>query len=133
MRYQNLKSLSFCVGSLRQQSACISFESDITKLCQNFKLVSVFDVIVKSQRFLMITQNKLKVWVTSLRSFRRSSAKGVKISATGVLKNIGRALEIGTKIGSAAVSKEFTGALSKSPVVKKICHTRNGLHLGKFV
>ena len=80
----------------------------------------------------MITQNKLKVWVTSLRSLR-SYLNGVKNSAKSVLKNFERALEIGKKIGSAAVSKKFTAALSQSPVVKKFCHTRNGLHLGNFV
>ena len=63
----------------------------------------------------------------------KASAKAGKKLATNVLKNPGRALEIGASIGSAAVSRNPKAALSTIPDVIKFYHTGKGLYLGKFV
>ena len=63
----------------------------------------------------------------------RNSAKAGQKLAADVMKNPGRALEIGAKIGSAAVSKNTKPALSTIPDVTKFNHTGKELYLGKIV
>ena len=63
----------------------------------------------------------------------RNSAKGGKKIATNVMKNPGTALEIGAKIGSAAVIKNPKAAPSTIPDVIKSHHTGKGFHQGKKV
>ena len=63
---------------------------------------------------------------------RKTSAK-VDKKGTEVIKNLGRALEIGAKIGSAAVSKIHKIALTTIPDLVNLCHTGKGLYLRKFV
>ena len=53
--------------------------------------------------------------------------------AKNVLKNPGRALEIGANVGTAFASRSPKAASSSLPEVLKFCHTGKGLYLGKFV
>ena len=53
--------------------------------------------------------------------------------AKNVLKNPGRALEIGANVGSAFASRSPKAALSSLPQVINFYHTGKGLYLGKFV
>ena len=53
--------------------------------------------------------------------------------ATNVLKNPGRALEIGANIGTSAATKSPKAALPTLTEVIKFYHTGKGLYLGKFV
>ena len=69
-------------------------------------------------------------------SFKNSgklSAKAGKKLATNVLKNPGRALEIGANVATAAASRNPKVALSTLPEVINFYHTGKGLNLGKFV
>ena len=61
------------------------------------------------------------------------SSKADKKLATNVLKNPGRALEIGANIATAAATKSPKAALSTLPEVINFYHTGKGLYLGKFV
>ena len=61
------------------------------------------------------------------------SARAGKKLATNVLKNPGRALEIGANVATAAASRNPKAALSTLPEVINFYHTGKGLYLGKFV
>ena len=50
-----------------------------------------------------------------------------------VLKNPGKALEIGANIATAAATKSPEAALSTLPEVINFYHTGKGSYLGKFV
>ena len=63
----------------------------------------------------------------------RISAKAGEKLATNVIKNPGRALEIGGNVSSSCASRSPKAALSSLPELIKFYHTREGLYLGKFV
>ena len=53
--------------------------------------------------------------------------------ATNVLKNPGRAPEIGANVGTAFASRSPKAALPALPELSISYHTDKGLYLGKFV
>ena len=53
--------------------------------------------------------------------------------AKKVLRNPGRALEIGANVGSAFATRSPKAALSSLPEVINFYHTGKGLYLGKLV
>ena len=68
--------------------------------------------------------------------FKKLGKKGLNVSkemAKNVLKNPGRALEIGATVGSAFASRSPKAALSTLPEVINFYHTGKGLYLSKFV
>ena len=68
--------------------------------------------------------------------FKNLGKKGINISkkmAKNVLRNPGRALEIGANVGSAFATRSPKAALSSLPEVINFYHTGKGLYLGKFV
>ena len=84
---------------------------------------------------MIVSDNTIKV--EGLGSFFKNlgklSSKAGKKLATNVLKNPGRALEIGTNIATAAATKSPKAALSTLPEVINFYHTGKGLYLAKFV
>ena len=83
---------------------------------------------------MIVSDNTIKA--EGLGSFFKNlgkiSSKAGKKLATNVLKNPGRALEIGANIANAA-TKSPKAALSTLPEVINFYHTVRGLYLGKFV
>ena len=68
--------------------------------------------------------------------FQNLGKKGLHVSkklAKNVLKNQGRALEIGANVGTAFTTRSPKAALSSLSEVIKFYHTGKGLYLGKFV
>ena len=61
------------------------------------------------------------------------SAKASKKLATNVLKNLARALEIGSNVATAAASRSPMAALSTLPELFNFYHTGKSIFLGKFV
>ena len=61
------------------------------------------------------------------------SAKAGKKLATNVLKNPGRALEIGANVATAAASRNPKNVLSTLPEVINFYHKGRGVYLGKFI
>ena len=61
------------------------------------------------------------------------SAKAGKKLAKNVKSNPGRALDLTTKIATAAATKSPKAALSTLPEIINIYHTGKGLYPGKFV
>ena len=68
--------------------------------------------------------------------FKNLGEKGLNVSkkmAKNVLKNPGRALEVGANVGTAFASRNPKAALTSLPEVINFYHTGKGLYLGKFV
>ena len=63
----------------------------------------------------------------------RRTAKACKELATNITRNHGRALEIGAKLGTAAVSKNPNAALSTITLVINFYHTGEWLYSEKIV
>ena len=56
-----------------------------------------------------------------------------RLQKKNILKNPGRALEIGASVGSANASRSRKAALSSLLEAIKIYHEGRGLYLGKFI
>ena len=91
-------------------------------LCDRKKSMIVSDCVIQAEGLGSFFKNLGKV-----------SAKAGKKLAKNVLKNPGRALEIGANIATAAATKSPKAALSTLPEVINFYHTGKGLYLGKFV
>ena len=91
-------------------------------VCNRKKLMIVSDNTIKAEGLGSFFKNLGKI-----------SSKAGKKLATNVLKNPGRALEIGANIATAAATKSPKAALSTLPEVINFYHTGKGLYLGKFV
>ena len=68
--------------------------------------------------------------------FKNLCGKGLNVSkkmAKNVLKNSGRALEIGANVGTALATRKPKAVLSSLPEVIKFYHSGKGLHLGIIV
>ena len=68
-----------------------------------------------------------------LKNLGKISAKAGKKLAKNVISNPGRALDLTTKIATAAASKISKQALSTLPELITFYNTGKGLYLGKFV
>ena len=67
--------------------------------------------------------------------FKNLGKKGLNVSkkmAKNVLKNPGRALEIGANVGTAFASRNPKAALTSLPEVINFYHTVKGLYLPRF-
>ena len=67
--------------------------------------------------------------------FKNLGKKGLNVSkkmAKNVIKNPGRALEIGANVGTAFASRNPKAALSTLPEVINFYHTGKGLYLPRF-
>ena len=91
-------------------------------LCDRKKSMIVSDSVIQAEGLGSFFKNLGKV-----------SAKAGKKLAKNVLKNRGRALEIGANVGSAFASRNPKAALTSLPEVINFYHTGKGLYLGKFV
>ena len=69
--------------------------------------------------------------VSFLDGIEKASAKGGKKFAMHVVEILGRALEIGAKLGNAALSVSAAD-LSRNPDVINFCHAGKGLYLPNF-
>ena len=63
----------------------------------------------------------------------RISAKAGKKLATNILKNPGRALEIGANVATAAATRNPKAALWALPEVINFYYKGRGVYLGKFI
>ena len=105
------------------------------KTSKDTKLLVGKCVICNRKKSMIVSDNTIKA--EGLGSFFKNlgkvSSKAGKKLATNVLKNPGRALEIGANIATAAATKNPKAALSTLPEVINSYHTGRGLYLGKFV
>ena len=90
-----------------------------------------------SNRQKSMTVNDNTIRAEGLGSFFKNlgkiSAEASKKLATNVLKNPGRALEIGANVATAAASRNPKIILSTLPEVINFYHKGRGVYLGKFI
>ena len=137
MNSQKFAIDSYCVGG-RHRSGTKDITGEITvnkKTGKDTKLIVGKCMVCNRKKSMIVSDNTIKA--EGLGSFFKNlgkiSSKAGKKLATNVLKNPGRALEIGANIATAAATKSPKAALSTLPEVINFYHTGKGLYLGKFV
>ena len=137
MNSQKFATDSYCVGG-RHRSGTKDITGEITvnkKTGKDTKLLVGKCMVCNRKKSMIVSDNTIKA--EGLGSFFKNlgkiSSKAGKKLATNVLKNPGRALEIGANIATAAATKSPKAALSTLPEVINFYHTGTGLYLGKFV
>ena len=137
MRSKKFETDSYCVGG-RHRSGTKNIVGEIRnnkKTGKEVKLLVGQCMLCDRKKSMIVSDNVIQA--EGLGSFFKNlgkvSAKAGKKLAKNVLKNPGRALEIGANIATAAATKSPKAALSTLPKVINFYHTGKGLYLGKFV
>ena len=132
MSFNKFKSDSYCVGG-RHRSATVKIFGDITST--GSKVLIGYCSICNRKKSMTVSDNTIKA--EGLGDFSKNlGKKGLNVSkkmAKNVLKNPGRALEIGANAGSAFASRSPKAALSSLPEVINFYHTGKGLYLPRFI
>ena len=132
MSFNKFKSDSYCVGG-RHRSATVKIFGDITS--KGSKVLIGYCSVCNRKKSMTVSDNTIKAEGLG-DFFKNLGKKGLNVSkkmAKNVLKNPGRALEIGVNVGSAFASLSRKAALSSLPEVINFYLTGKGLYLGKFV
>ena len=137
MNSNKFKTNSYCVGG-KHYSGTKNIAGEITlnkKTGKEIKLLVGKCILCDRKKSMIVSDNTIKAEGLGnfFKNLGRVSAKAGKKLATNVLKNPGRALEIGANIATAAATKSPKAALSTLPEVINFYHTGKGLYLGKFV
>ena len=137
MNSNKFKTNSYCVGG-KHYSGTKNIAGEIThnkKTGREIKLLVGQCSICNRKKSMIVSDNTIKAEGLG-DFFKNLGKKGLNVSkkmAKNVLKNPGRALEIGANVGSAFASKNPKAALPTLPEVINFYHTGKGLYLGKFV
>ena len=132
MSFQKFKSDSYCVGG-RHRSSTVKIYGDITN--KGSKVLIGFCSKCQRKKSMTVSDNTIEAEGLSsfFKNLGKLSAKAGNKIATNVLKNPGRALEIGANVATAAASRNPKNVLSTLPEVINFYHKGKGLYLGKFV
>ena len=138
MSSQKLKfeTNSYCVGH-KGYSGTKNISGEITvnkKTGKEIKLLVGKCMDCNRKKSMIVSDNTIKAEVLGsfFKNLGKISSEAGKKSATNVLKNPGRALEIGANIATAAATKSPKAALSTLPEVINFYHTGKGLYLPRF-
>ena len=133
---QKFQSDSYCVGG-RHKSGTTNIVGEIRnnkKTGKEIKLLVGKCVICNRKKSMIVSDNVIQA--EGLGDFLKNlGKKGLNVSkkmAKNVLKNPGRALEIGANVGTAFASRNPKAALSTLPEVINFYHTGKGLYLPRF-
>ena len=137
MSSKKFETDSYCVGG-RHRSGTKDITGEITvnkKTGKDTKLLVGKCMVCNRKKSMIVSDNTIKAEGLGrfFKNLGKISSKAGKKLATNVLKNPGRALEIGANIATAAATKSPKAALSTLPEVINFYHTGKGLYLGKFV
>ena len=132
MTFQKFKSDSYCVGR-RHRSATKNIYGDITS--KGSKVLIGFRSVCNRKKSMTVVDNTIKAegFGSSFKNLGRISAKASKKPTTNVLKNPGRALEIGANVATAAAGKNPKNVFATLPEVIKFYHRGRGVYLGKYI
>ena len=132
MRFQKLKTNSFCGGGIHR-SATVKIYGDISSKCS--KVLIGYCSLFSRKKTMTVSDNTKKTEGVG-DFFKNLGKKGLNVPkkmAKNVLSNPGRALDLTSKIATAAVSKNSKQALSTLPELITFYNTGKGLCVGKFV
>ena len=137
MNSQKFKNNSYCVGG-KHNSGTKNITGEITvnkKTGKQIKLLVAKCVICDRKKSMIVSDNTIQAEGLSsfFKNLGKLSAKAGKKLATNVLKNPGRALEIGANVATAAASRNPKNVLSTLPEVINFYHKGRGVYLGKFI
>ena len=133
MSFHKFKKDSYCVGG-RHRSATTKIYGDITSKGSKVLLAFCSICIRKKNVWLfLIIQYMQKDWVVFSKFWYEFLLKLLKKLASNILKNPGRALEIGAKIGTAFSSRNLKATLTTLLEVINFYHKGRGIDFGKFV
>ena len=132
MTSNKFKANSCCVGG-RHTSATKNIYGDITS--RGCKVLIGYCSVCNRKKSMTVSDNTIKAERLSsfFKDLGKTSAKAGKKLTTNILKNPGRALEIGANVVTAAASGNLKAPLSTLPEVINFYHSGKGLYLGKFV
>ena len=137
MNSQKIKTNSYCVGGKHYNGTKnITGEKTVNKKTgKQIKLLVGKCVICDRKKSIIVSDNTIQAEGLGdfFKNLGKLSAKAVKKLATNVLKNPGRALEIGANVASAAASRNPKNLLSTLPEVINFYHKGRGVCLGKFI
>ena len=134
---QKFQSDCYCVGG-RHKSGTTNIVGEIRnnkkKPVKVIKLLVGKCVICNRKKSMIVSDNVIQAEGLG-DFFKNLGKKGLNVSkkmAKNVLKNPGRALEIGANVGTAFASRNPKAALTSLPEVINFYHTGKGLYLPKF-
>ena len=133
---QKFQSHSYCVGG-RHKSGTTNIVGEIRnnkKTGKEIKLLVGKCVICNRKKSMIVSDNVIQAEGLG-NFFKNLGKKGLNVSkkmAKNVLKNPGRALEIGANVGTAFASRNPKAALTSLPEVINFYHTGKGLYLPRF-
>ena len=136
MSFNKFKSDSYCVGG-RHKSATKNIVGEMTinkKTGKDVKLLVGKCGICNRKKTMIISDNVIQAEGLG-DFFKNLGKKGLNASkkmAKNVLSNPGRALDLTTKIATAAASRNSKQALSTLPELITFYHTGKGLYLPRF-
>ena len=131
MSFYKFRSDSYCVGG-RHRSATVKIFGDNTS--KGAKVLIGYCSICNRKKSMTVSDNIIKAEGLG-DFFKNLGKKGLNVSkkmAKNVLKNPGRALEIGANVGTAFASRNPKAALTSLPEVINFYHTGKGLYLPRF-
>ena len=136
MNSQKFATDNYCVGG-RHRGDTKDITGEITvnkKTGKDTKLLVGKCMVCNRKKSMIVSDNTIKAegLGSFFKNLGRISSKAGKKLATNVLKNPGRALEIGANIATAAATKNPKAALSTLPEVINFYHTGKGLYLPRF-
>ena len=132
MSCQKIESIGYCVGR-RHRSATTKIYGDITS--KGSEVLIGYCSICSRKKSKTLSDNTIQAegLGSFFKNLRRISAKACKKIATGLLKNPGRALEIGAKVATTAASRKPKAALPTLPEVINFYHKGRCVYLGKII
>ena len=137
MNSQKFENNSYCVGGKhRSGTKNITGETTVNKKTgREIKLLVGKCVVCNRKKSMIVSDNTIQAEGLG-DFFKNLGKKGLNVSkkmAKNILKNPGRALEIGANVGAAFASRSPRAALTSLPEVINFYHTGKGLYFGKFV
>ena len=133
---QKFQSDSYCVGG-RHKSGTTNIVGEIRnnkKTGKEIKLLVGKCMVCNRKKSMIVSNNVIQAEGLG-DFFKNLGKKGLNVSkkmAKNVLKNPGRALEIGANVGTAFASRNPKAALTSLPEVINFYHTGKGLYLPRF-
>ena len=133
---QKFQNDSYCVAG-RHKSGTTNIVGEIRnnkKTGKDIKLLVGQCVVCNRKKSMIVSDNVIQAEGLG-DFFKNLGKKGLNVSkkmAKNVLKNPGRALEIGANVGTAFASRNPKAALTSLPEVINFYHTGKGLYLPRF-
>ena len=137
MNSQKFENNSYCVGD-KHRSGTKNITGEITvikKTGREIKLLVGKCVVCNRKKSMIVSDNTVQAEGLG-DFFKNLGKKGLNVSkkmTKNVLSNPGRALDLTTKIATAAASRNSKQALSTLPELITFYNTGKGLYLGNFV